>query len=432
MKRALLVLLCLLLLLLGAAAAWVFGKHSLDRRSAIFDVDGDGVLGRQEVGPVVRQRFDHIDRNRDGVLDGVEVRRYTIASLLAGRGRPAPAPEPEIAAGGPSFADVTAYLDDTVRAAGLDGIALLVGRNGETLYRHGIGNLESSAVVPVASGSKWLTAALLMSLVDEGTLELDRPLARHLPYLDGTPAASVTLRQALSHTSGLGSNHMLTLPFDLDLAAAARAAANTPRIDQHAPAFHYTGAAMQLAGAAAEAATGRSWQELFEERIAGPLAMADTSYGHPMRDIDFEANRTVVVETGVHTTLDDYARFLEMIDAWGAVGGGRVLSVDAIRTMEVDHTAGLTVSFVPPGARSGWGYALGAWCEQTVPELQCTKLNSAGAFGAFPWLDRSRDLYGVLLVVDAVPRMVDRILAIRRLVEEVVDRADATQPPAEP
>jgi len=48
-------------------------------------------------------------------------------------------------------------------------------------------------------------------------------------------------------------------------------------------------------------------------------------------------------------------------------------------------------------------------------------MNSAGAFGTFPWVDRQRDLYGVLLVVDRLPRLVDRVMVIRELVEEVVD-----------
>ena len=67
------------------------------------------------------------------------------------------------------------------------------------------------------------------------------------------------------------------------------------------------------------------------------------------------------------------------------------------------------------------GYALGLWCEGSDGDGRCSRMNSAGAFGTFPWIDRQRDLYGVLLVVDRLPRLVDRFLVIRELVEEVVD-----------
>jgi len=109
-----------------------------------------------------------------------------------------------------------------------------------------------------------------------------------------------------------------------------------------------------------------------------------------------------------------------MIAGGGVFRGKRVLSEDAIREMETDHTRGLESSFVPPGAKPGWGYGLGLWCEESDGDGRCTRMNSAGAFGAFPWVDRQRDLYGVFLVVDRLPRLVDRILAIRELVEDVV------------
>jgi CubicO group peptidase (beta-lactamase class C family) len=180
---------------------------------------------------------------------------------------------------------------------------------------------------------------------------------------------------------------------------------------------------MQLAAAAAETATGTSWSKLFSERIAEPLGMSHTAYGHPMRDIGFEGNLNQVAESGVHTTLRDYSRFLEMIAGRGVFRGTRVLSEAAVAEMERDQTHGLKIGFTPPGARQGWDYGLGLWCEQATADLECIRVSSAGAFGAFPWIDRERDIEGVLLVVENLPRLVDRILATRELVERVVDAA---------
>jgi CubicO group peptidase (beta-lactamase class C family) len=388
---------------------------------AMYDVDGDGTLGPQEVGPVLRREFDRLDQDGDGTLSADELAQPLMAELTRRRAAKVPVTEPKISGETPSFADVTAYLEETAELGQLAGIALRVQRGGELLYEHSLGDLAPDTVVPVASGSKWITGALLMTLVDDGTLQLDEPLSRHLEYLKGMPAEPVTLRQALSHTAGFGSEHLLFQPFDMEIAASAKALADTERPNEPGTTFHYTGVAMQFAAAAAEAAAGKSWTELFEERIAGPLGMSDTAYGHPMRSIDFEPNRNQTVESGVHTTLRDYGRFLEMIGGRGVFRGTRVLSEASVAEMETDHTHGFDFSFVPPGAREGWGYGLGLWCEKADAKQSCTKMNSAGAMGAFPWIDRNRDISGVLLTVDSIPRLVERILAIRALVEQVVD-----------
>jgi CubicO group peptidase (beta-lactamase class C family) len=185
---------------------------------------------------------------------------------------------------------------------------------------------------------------------------------------------------------------------------------------------------MQYAAAAAEAATGKTWSELFAEQIAGPLDMSATAYGHPMRTIEFERNVNQSAEGGVHTTVRDFSRFLEMIGGHGVFRGRRILTRESIAEMEKDQTHDLDVQFTPPGAQNGWAYGLGLWCEETTPELECVRVNSAGAYGAFPWIDRERGIQGILLVVENISRTIERTLAIRELVEQIVDHREATDP----
>lgn len=404
----------------------------LPPRYAIFDVDGDGTLGPQEVGPVIRRDFARLDRDGDGVLRTDELEQPLMAELTRRRmskvpvTEPHPTPDTDEATTDdfPTFASVTAYLAETLELGQLAGIALRIERGNELLYEHTLGDLSPETVVPVASGSKWMTSALLMTLVDDGVVDLDGPLSAYLPFLKGMPAEPVTLRQTLSHTGGFDSEHLLWQPFDMDLTTSAQALAATELETEPGTTFHYTGIAMQFAAAAAQAATGRSWSELFTERIAGPIGMSHTAYGHPMRSIDFVGNRNQIAESGVHTTLHDYARFLEMMAGRGAFRGRRILSAEAVRQMETDQTHGLTVGFTPAGARRDWDYGLGLWCEEATSDWQCTRMNSAGAMGAFPWVDRTRGIQGVLLVVDGLPRLLDRILRLRELVEQTVDRLD--------
>jgi CubicO group peptidase (beta-lactamase class C family) len=397
---------------------------------AAYDIDGDGALGPQEVGPVLRRDFARLDGDGDGTLSAGELMQPVMVELSKRRATKVPVTEPKISGEVPSFTDVTAYLEETFELGQLAGIAVRVQHGGDLLYEKSLGDLGPETVVPVASASKWVTAALLMTLVDDGLLSLDGPLSAHLPFLVGMPAEPVTLRQALAHTGGFGSEHFINQPFEMDMMASAKALAATERPNEPGSTFQYTGVAMQLAAAAAEAVTAKTWSELFEERIAGPLGMSDTAYGHPMRDIDFEQNVNQSAEGGVHATLRDYSRFLEMLAGRGVFRGTRILSEKSIAEMETNHTHDLDVGFMPPGAREGWGYGLGLWCEHATPELECVRVNSAGAYGAFPWLDRERGIQGVVLVVESISSTIARTLAIRDLVDRVVDGRQAT--PEEP
>ena len=93
---------------------------------------------------------------------------------------------------------------------GIPGLQLAVVRHGEIVLRgaYGLANIEDSvpvtnqAVFPVNSATKGFTGVAAMQLVEAGRLELDMPVSK---YLDGLPSTwqPVTIRQLLSHTSGL-------------------------------------------------------------------------------------------------------------------------------------------------------------------------------------------------------------------------------------
>ena len=79
----------------------------------------------------------------------------------------------------------------------LDGAGLSVFRADGELHRTLHGAFSGEQVVPIASASKWLTVATIMTLVDDGTLDLDLPLARYVKEFDRDDRRRVTLRQCL-------------------------------------------------------------------------------------------------------------------------------------------------------------------------------------------------------------------------------------------
>jgi serine-type D-Ala-D-Ala carboxypeptidase len=100
------------------------------------------------------------------------------------------------------FSAVTALIQNAVNSIPLDGASLMLIKDGQVIYEQYFGDYNADTRVFIASASKWLSAATLMALVDEGKLSLDDPVSKYLTYFTGVKGA-MTIRQMFSHTSGL-------------------------------------------------------------------------------------------------------------------------------------------------------------------------------------------------------------------------------------
>ena len=86
-----------------------------------------------------------------------------------------------------------------------NNFSVLVFRDGKIIYDKSIGEFTSKTPVPFASCSKWLTAALVMVLVDEGKLGLDDKISKYLPIFNKYSKGYITVKQCLSHLTGIES-----------------------------------------------------------------------------------------------------------------------------------------------------------------------------------------------------------------------------------
>jgi CubicO group peptidase (beta-lactamase class C family) len=300
---------------------------------------------------------------------------------------------------------------------GAPGVSVIAMRAGHQLLRMDVGNIDENAQLPVASASKWMTAALVMSVVDEGKLSLDEPISKYLPEFGG-PAGRVTLRELLAQTSGEGSLRGMTdIKQDprITLAESAALIAKLPLQDPPGTVFSYGGPGFQVAGAAVEAVTGKRWAQLFDERIAQPLGMKHTYWEHlPGHGVPASDTLNPLLQGGVVTTAQDYMRFLTMLAENGSVNGRRVLSEKAVREMETAQTIGKPKTYKPPGIRGGTAeYALGNWCESWDVARACTLVSSPGALGTFPWIDRRSGMYGIFFTRVRLPRVVKNFVNAR-------------------
>ncbi|MBX3286632.1 MAG: beta-lactamase family protein [Actinobacteria bacterium] len=249
-------------------------------------------------------------------------------------------------------------------------------------YDRDVGNALGNENYYVASASKWLAGAVVMSVVDDGLLSLGSTVGEWFPAYAGTTKGSITLAQLMSHTSGMAwttngcvGNQSTTLAACADtiLAADLAAAPGTQ--------FAYGGNSIQVAARMAELATGQSWVALSQARLIGPLGLTKTWW----------TGANPHVAGGAASTQADYDRFLAVIQSGGTRFGVHLLSPAAVAAMETDRVGSLAVAYSP--IPSVPGYGIGVWL---APQPGGPIVSSPGAFGVFPLIDRSRCYRAVL------------------------------------
>src|SRR4051812_33226155 len=147
--------------------------------------------------------------------------------------------------------------------------------------------VRADALFQVGSISKTFTGAAVMLLVQDGKVELDDPVARHLPRLGpatGLDFDTITVEQILSHQAGFDGDHLFVQREGDDLSVLASAR----RLFEPGTGYSYSNAGFSVAGAVIEAASGQPFETFVRDRLLLPLGMlsasfsADAAITHPV------------------------------------------------------------------------------------------------------------------------------------------------------
>lgn len=293
-----------------------------------------------------------------------------------------------------------------MQRTGVPGVAIAVVRHNQPLLVRGFGVLElggpepvdAHTVFPLASLSKPITSTVLAGLVGDGQASWDTPVTTQLPgFRLGPPAiaASVTLRDLLSHRSGL-SDHAGDPLEDLgfDRATILKRLSLQPLGNRFRATYAYTNFGFTAAAVAVAQQQGRSWEELAAERLYRPLGMDRTSSRHadfrdapnrvrphvrrgdrwvvgPDRDADAQSPAG-----GVSSSAHDLSRWLRLQLGGGRFEGRQLVEAAALadthRPLSVSREAS-----DPSTERSGF-YGLG-W-GVNVNDQGAVQLSHSGAF----------------------------------------------------
>lgn len=234
-------------------------------------------------------------------------------------------------------------------------VVAAVARGGELVWEGSRTSVEGhgpdgNVQYRIGSISKTFTAVLVMRLRDEGLLQLEDPLEKHLP---GTGAGEVTIAQLLAHTGGLAAE----TPGEW---WERTPAALRPGLDdvlgeepfrfRPGRRHHYSNPGYTLLGSLVEAVRGKPWEEVLRAEVLEPLALERTTGQpqaphaggwavHPWADVmmpePLEDLGLMAAAGQLWSTTRDLARFAVFL----ARGDERVLSAESVREM---RTAGLS------------------------------------------------------------------------------------------
>ena len=318
-----------------------------------------------------------------------------------------------------------AFTDETARAlteraltaqtdGRVPGLAAGVAREGSLQWFRGIGTIDvdrpgdapdEDTQYAVASNSKTFTAVAVMALRDEGRLSLDDTVDEHLP---GSTHAGVTIRQLLSHTSGMQREPVgdvfdtMEMPTREELIAGWSQA---ERVGRPHDRWHYSNLGFSVLGEILARLDGCTWEESIRRRILAPLEMTRTGttpsgrrakgyFVPPFTDVPvpepvFEA-RAMDPAGGLRSTPTDMAR-------WGGFVANpisEVLSPDTLEEMCQPQVMsdvlgwttawGLGLQLVRQGGRTwvghtgGWpGSITGVFTERTSATTGLIMMNNS-------------------------------------------------------
>jgi CubicO group peptidase (beta-lactamase class C family) len=330
----------------------------------------------------------------------------------------------------------------------ISGAVTVVGRKDAIVSHEAIGlqNLEARAPMAmyalfrIASMTKPITAIGIMILADEGKLTVEDPVEKYLPEFRGQmlvaergpdtmtlkkPARPITLRDLLTHTSGLPSAFPpglsdLYIKRNHTLAEGVMAFSQRPLDFQPGSKWTYCNPGIDTLGRVIEVVSQQRYEDFLRTRIFAPLEMglttfypdaaqlwsAAVTYGKQNGKLVPTPNtiigspigaRYAVPAGGLYSTGWDLARLYQMMLNRGTLGSTRILSPEAVATMTKVQTGDLPCGFVD-GMGFGYGWAVVREPKGVTGMLSPGSYGHGGAFGTQAWLDPTQDLFVILLI----------------------------------
>jgi uncharacterized protein YbbC (DUF1343 family)/CubicO group peptidase (beta-lactamase class C family) len=340
---------------------------------------------------------------------------------------------------------VDAVIQAAISEGNIPGAVLVVGHDGQVIYRRAYGSraleprheaMTLDTVFDLASLTKVVaTTTAVMQLFQQGKVRLNDPVTKYLPEFGQNGKDDITVRQLLTHYSGLAPDLDLKEPWEGKDTAYRMMFAETPE-ELPGSQFTYSDINFIALGALVERVSGETLDEYCARHIFAPLKMtrtrfvppaswrakiAPTQYDeneHMLRGIvhDPTARRMggVAGHAGLFSTGDDLAKFAQAL----LKGGGGILSPLAVEKM--------TRPEQPPAAPvlRGFGWDIDSPFSSNRGDLfPVGSFGHTGFTGTSVWIDPTTQTYIILLTNAVHPRGKGNAIALRSKVATAVAAA---------
>jgi CubicO group peptidase (beta-lactamase class C family) len=399
------------------------------------------------------------------------------------------------AAGGFSttrLARLDSGMNDWVKKNWINGSEALIARKGKIVFYKAYGYndektkapLDKHGIFRIASQTKAITTVAVMMLWEEGKFSLDDPVSKFIPSFANqqviatfnptditfttVPAKRpVTIRDLLTHTSGLGypgigtpeeiaiyAKNRITGGVGIDgekISDVMNRLGSLPLFFQPGEKWKY-GLNHDVLGYLVQLWSGMSLEEFFAKRIFQPLGMKDTYFNMPMEkasrlvnfflqdstgaikkqdkvfggalDMNYPLNKTDYFSGGggLVSTLYDYAVFLQMLLNGGEYNGVRLLARNTVRMMTMNQIGDLSVNI---GDRQdnkfGFGLAIVSESGSRFTPSQAGTYAWGGVFSTTFWADPKEGM--VVLLYEQIwgPHVPDTQKIFRALVYQAIN-----------
>ncbi len=300
----------------------------------------------------------------------------------------------------------------------------LIEKDGKVLFKKESPEFDIKASGALGSTSQWLTAALVLSLVDQGKLSLDDNVTQYLPIFATYGKKYITLKHCLTGQTGIESPKGIAKLFEKNKFESLEDEANSYASKHEilynpGTAFMYNSIGLNLAARIVEVATRKSFEQMLLEKIVRPLGMKATSYSD---------NDRISPSSSGSSSAFDMTNFMTMLLNKGMFNGKRILSeqtVAAMETLQIDASKMKDI----PSPLAGFTYGMGEWVMDKDANGQPTVIGFPNMYGSLFYIDKCRGYTFVLLTKNLqMESKKETYLAMKKLVDGIIpDNGCATK-----
>ena len=383
-----------------------------------------------------------------------------VASSLSAAGRAVESRAPGEETPQSGLQAIAPLVEEAIREGKCPGAVVLVSHKGEVIYRRAFGHralvpeklpMEVNTIFDMASLTKVIaTTTAVMQLVEQGRIRLEDTVGEYWPDFKSNGKEEITIRELMTHYSGLGPDLPLEPPWS-GYESAMRLIVEQKPIAAPGTRFLYSDTNYETLGEIVRRVSGEPLDVYSAEHIFTPLGMKDTMFKPPaslrprIAPTQYQEGTTgkmlwgevhdptaynmggVAGHAGLFSTADDLSILAQMILAGGTLRGIRILSSLSVEKM--------TSPASPPGkpAVRGLGWDIDSPFSSNRGELfPVGSFGHTGFTGTSVWMDPFSDTYVIILTNAVHPAGKGNVIALRSKIATVVAAAVGVRPEKSP